>query len=139
MASESAGIYDGMVPKLLSRWYGVDHWPETYATVVSREELFRHKYEEGGPSASAKLSFYYQDTSGSIQSGQFRIDDESPLYGLNKNDSFRIQFNPQRPSQYFCRYASTFYSEVPFLFWSLFGLVLLCGLIIWFIRSSGCS
>ncbi len=127
-----------MVPKLLSRWSGVKHWPETDATVVSREEVL-HEGQDGGPVKSAKFAFYYRDLSGTIQSGHFHIDNKSPLYAFEKNDASRIKFNPRESSKYYCRDAATFYSELPFVFWSLVGLVLLGVLITWLIRSSGRS
>ena len=129
------GDLRAMVPKLLTRWYGNDRWPETDATFMSCEEVFHHEGQEGGPSASARFAFYYRDLSGSIQSGHIHVDDESPLYTLKENDAFRIQFNSQKPSKYYCREAATFYSQVPFVSWSLMGLGLLCFLVIWLIRN----
>jgi hypothetical protein len=122
-----------MIPKLLTRWYGVEHWPETDATVVSREEVF-HGGNDYGPLESARFSFYYRDLSGSIQSGQLHVDNASPIYALNKNDAFRIKFDPQQPSRYYCRNAATYYSELPFIFWSLVAFGLSTAFIAWLVR-----
>ena len=123
-----------MIPKLLTRWYGVNRWPEADAIVASREEVFHHKYEEG-PAASARITFYYRDLSGSIQGGHLKVDDESHLYNLRQNGAFRIRFDPKHPSRYYCQDAATYYSELPFVFWSIVGLVLLSVLIFWLVRS----
>jgi hypothetical protein len=125
-----------MIPKLLTRWYAVAYWIEGQATVVSREELF-HEGQEGGPLESAELSFYYRDLSRSMQSGHLHVDNESPLYRLNRGDTFSIRFNPRRPSQYWCREAATFYSELPFNFGLLAFAVLLILLILSLVRNSG--
>ena len=122
-----------MISKFLTRWYGAGRWPETDATVVSRDEAFHHEYDDG-PSASARITFYYRDLSGAIQSGHYHVDDASALYRLKKNEVFRISFNSRQPSKYYCRDAATFYSELPFVFWSLLGFGLLAILIIWSIR-----
>jgi hypothetical protein len=124
-----------MIPKLLTHWYGIEHWPETDATVASREEVF-HGGQEGGPTESATFTFYYRDLSGSIQSGHLHIDNGSPLYALKKSDTFRIQFNPRRPSKYYCHDAATYHSELTFVFWSLVALVLLSVFIVWLLRNS---
>ena len=125
-----------MIPKLLTRWYGVDRWPEVDATVMFCEEEVPNKNEKG-PSASARITFFYRDLSGSIHGGHLYVDDESHLYSLKQNDAFRIRFDPENPSNYYCRDAATYHSELPFVFWSLVGLVLLSVLIIWLIRSCG--
>jgi hypothetical protein len=128
-------VLHAMIPRLLAHWYGVDRWPETDATVVSRDEVFRAA-QEGGPPASARIAFHYRDFSDSIQSGNLHVDDETSLYTLKRSDTFRIRINPRKPSQYYCREAASFYSEAPFVFWSVVGIVLVCGLVIGCIRYS---
>jgi len=78
-----------MLNELFERWRGIDHWPQTEATVVSYELLL--KYTD--PYA-ARIGFYYHDQTGAIQSGVLTANSRTSLYNLKVNDTFALVFNP---------------------------------------------
>lgn len=47
------------------------------------------------------------NTGSSYETGSFLVDDNSSLYGLTDGEDFSIQFNPQKPSSYYCAEAKS--------------------------------
>jgi hypothetical protein len=116
-----------MLEEQLEKWRGIDRWPETDATVVSYEIVSEGGYREAPP--SAKISFFYHDTSNSLQSGELAVDSLTTLYNLKVNDTFIVRFNPHKPSKYYCSEATSLFTEFRFVFWCICGAAFIIVLI----------
>ena len=79
-----------------------DQWPATTATISSTEVV-----ETGGRSGRTMSVVFTYDTGSSLESGSFLVDDNSSLYGIADGEEFPIQFNPRKPSSYYCAEAKS--------------------------------
>jgi hypothetical protein len=97
-----------MLTEQIYKWRGIDKWPTTTATVTSTEIV-----SEGGRSGrTMNIFFSYSPSGGSIESGKLFVDDYSSLYGLSNPDTFDVQFNPRKPSQYYSLEAKSVSSDI---------------------------
>ena len=78
---------------LLARIRGGEDWPQTRATVFSREPVLG-----AGSRQSSRIVFTYR-VAGEIQQGQFCVTNAEP--DLNKDDSFDIHYDPAWPSRHY--------------------------------------
>ena len=46
-------------------------------------------------------------TGSSLESGSLLVDENSSLYGIADGEEFSIQFNPRKPSKYYCAEAKS--------------------------------
>jgi hypothetical protein len=104
-----------MIEDAIAKWRGIARWPQTEATVYSYELLSDGVYDDGPP--SARIIFYYQDAMNSRQSGEFIADSLTSLYNLKVNDTFQIQFNPRKPSQFYCSERTSWFTQTRVVFW----------------------
>jgi hypothetical protein len=81
---------------------GTDKWSTATATVTSTEVV-----GTGGRSGRTMYIYFDYGTGSSSETGKFLVDDNSSLYGLANGEQFSIQFNPQRPSSYYCSEAKS--------------------------------
>jgi hypothetical protein len=51
--------------------------------------------------------FFSFSTGTYSQEGKFFVDDNSSLYGLSVGEQFSIQYNPKRPSSFYCPEAAS--------------------------------
>jgi hypothetical protein len=97
-----------MFAELLYKLRGIDKWPEARATVSTTEIV-----SEGGRSGLTKnIYFSYKPTAAEIQTGEFFVDSYTSVYWLNESDTFDIQYNPDKPSCYYCKEATSLSSDV---------------------------
>src|ERR1700722_7745182 len=97
-----------MLNELIYKWRGIDKWPEATATVTSTEIV-----SEGGRSGrTMNVFFSYQAANKSIESGKLFVDDYSSIYGLTEKETFPIQFNPGKPSHFYCKEAKSLSSDI---------------------------
>jgi hypothetical protein len=110
-----------MLREQIEKWRGIDRWPEADATVVGIEIVSEGGYRR--PPPSARISFFYHDATEFMQSGELVVDNLTSLYNLQANDTFRIRFNPQRPSKFYCSEAISSFTEFRFVFWLCLGVL----------------
>lgn len=91
----------------IERLRGIDNWPATPATVTFVEQLS----EGGRGGAWRKVSFTYRASSEDY-SGVLSIDSYSSVYELAVSDTFDIQYDPRKPSRYFCQEARSLRSTI---------------------------
>jgi len=97
-----------MFTELLYKGRGIDKWPLAKATVSATEIV-----SSGGRSGrTMNVYFSYQPSSASIQNGKLFVDDYASVYGLAENDTFDIQYNPDKPSRYYCKEAKSLSSDI---------------------------
>jgi hypothetical protein len=114
-----------MLTEQIYKWRGIDKWPTTTATVTSTEIV-----SEGGRSGrTMNIFFSYSPPGGSIESGKFFVDSYSSLYGLSDADTFDVQFNPRKPSQYYSLESKSLSSDIRLVI-SAVGLAFVAFLII---------
>jgi hypothetical protein len=89
-----------MLSQLGDRIRGVKAWPETLATVASVTRYEQPVGRYGGTQSRACISFWYKDGNQDIQSGEFTVDEDSPLFDQQKDSTFAIRYNPARPKVY---------------------------------------
>ena len=54
------------------------------------------------------MNIYFDYSVGPLsESGKFFVDDNSSLYGMAEGEQFPIQFDPKRPSRYYCSEAKS--------------------------------
>lgn len=54
------------------------------------------------------MNIYFEySTPSSREAGKLFVDDNSSLYGLTADEQFSIQFDPNRPSTYYCSEAKS--------------------------------
>ncbi len=70
-------VIANMLEEIVEKLRGIDHWPETEATVTSYEVVAEGGYKQGPP--SARLTFHYHDHSGQLQSGEMVVDSLTAL------------------------------------------------------------
>jgi hypothetical protein len=104
-----------MLEQQIEKWRGIDRWSEADATVVSYEVVSEGGYEKGPP--SAKITFFYHDATNSLQSGELIVDSLTSLYNLQVNDTFKIRFNPQLSSKFYCSEGTSLFTEFRLMFW----------------------
>jgi hypothetical protein len=75
---------------------GGENWPQTKATVFSRER-FEGSLRAGGGTAFVITFTYWVE--GEIQQGKFVV--TTPETDLNNDDTFDVQYDPTRPSRYY--------------------------------------
>ena len=98
-----------MLSQLGDRIRGVKAWPETIATVASVTRYEQSVGRYGGTQSRACISFWYKDENEDIQSGDFTVDEDSPLFEQQKDSTFAIRYNPARPKVYWSgEYTSTY-------------------------------
>jgi hypothetical protein len=120
-----------MLQELIQRWRGIDHWPEVNATVASSEVVSEGGYKKSLP--SVRITFYYHDASGAIQSGELVADSFTSLYNLRVNDTFQVRVNPKRQSQFYAAEANSLFDSVLLVYWVCLGVVFVIILFILFI------
>jgi hypothetical protein len=81
--------------EIVGKVRGVDQWPEAIATVVVAEVCSEGNYET---IPSIRLSFYYRDSVGELQSAQIVADNQTSLYNL-ANDTFTLRFKPNESAR----------------------------------------
>ena len=118
---------------VISKLRGVDKWPEVSATVVSTEVVSEGGYEQ--PPPSVRLSFYYRDLAGDLQSGEIVADSLTSLYNVQVNDTFTLRYNPKVPSKFYCAEVSSFFTEFRLTFWILVGFFALILSVIMLVKK----
>lgn len=74
-----------------------------------------------------KIEFTYRVGSESY-GGSFKVSSYSSVYELATNDDFDVQYDPRKPSRYFCEEARSLFSTVRLLMLLL--LIVFVGVII---------
>ncbi len=54
------------------------------------------------------FSFYYRPSGSEIQNGNLKADSLTSIYSLRVGDSFEIQYDPKRPSRFYCKEVHSF-------------------------------
>jgi len=91
-----------MMGRMFYGMRGRDQWPRTTATVSSTELV-----GTGGRSGRTMNIVFIYRTGSTLESGTLLVDDNSSLYGLADGEEFSIQFNPRKPSTYYCAEAKS--------------------------------
>ena len=98
-----------MLSQLSDKIRGVNTWPETLATVASVTRYEQSVGRYGATQSRACISFWYKDGNQDIQSGEFTVDEDSPLFDQQNDSTFAIRYNPARPKVYWSsEYTSTY-------------------------------
>ena len=87
---------------LLYRLRSIKSWPSTDATVTSTEVV-----DAGGRSGLSMNVFFQYNAGLGLESGKLFVDSNSSAYGLTPGETFPIQFNPAKPSSYYCSEAGS--------------------------------
>jgi hypothetical protein len=95
-----------MLHEMLYRIRGVDKWPHATATVIST------KMFTGYRGSSNTILFSYAPGNGDVQKGKIVADDKSTLYEINTSDTFQLQYNPNRPSRFYCEEAKSISTDL---------------------------
>ncbi|MBS1805025.1 MAG: DUF3592 domain-containing protein [Acidobacteria bacterium] len=91
----------------VERLRGIDTWPVASASVT-----FVWQLSEGGRGGAwRKVEFTYR-AGLEIYSGTLKVSSYSSVYELNVGDDFEIQYDPRKPSRYFCEEARSLFSTV---------------------------
>jgi hypothetical protein len=116
----------------MQRWRGAANWPEVVATVVTTEVISEGGYRQ--PPPSVRLTFYYRDTTNSLQSGELTVDSLTSLFNLEVNDTFPIHINPQHPQKFYSSESSSFFKEFRRIFWVGVVIFVLASVILFILR-----
>ncbi len=87
---------------LLYRLRGIKNWPSTDATVT-----YTAVVDAGGRSGLSMNVFFRYNAGLGLESGKLFVDSNSSVYGLTPGETFPIQFNPAKPSSYYCSEAGS--------------------------------
>jgi Protein of unknown function (DUF3592) len=90
------------MPSILDKLRGVEKWPSATATVTSTEEV-----SPGGRTGRTMNIYFTFVANTGEEEGKLFVDDNSSLYGLSPGEQFAVQYNPRRPSKYYCAEASS--------------------------------
>ena len=90
------------VPSILYKLRGIEKWPSSTATVTATEVV-----SPGGRSGRTMNIYFNFSTDSGERQGKFFVDDNSSLFGLSVGEQFSVQFNPAKPSNYYCEEASS--------------------------------
>ena len=115
-----------MFEDLVAKIRGVNSWPETLATISSVAKYQQSVGKYGGTQARSCISFWYRDGHQNIQSGEFTVDEDSPLFNEEKDSTFTIRYNPARPNRYWSTEYSPTYDRAIYI---VLGL-LIAGLVV---------
>jgi hypothetical protein len=110
-----------MLQELIQKWRGIDHWPEVNARVVSSEVVSEDGYKKS--LTFVRITFYYHDTSGDIQSGELVAGSFTSLYNLRVNDTFQVRVDQSRPSQFYTVEANSLFDSGLLVYWVCLGVV----------------
>ena len=91
----------------IERLRGIDRWPVASATVTSVEQLS----EGGRGGAWRKVVFSYRAGSEDY-CGNFKVDSYSSVYEVAASEAFEIQYDPRKPSRYFCEEARSLHATI---------------------------
>lgn len=98
---------------------GIEKWPETTATVTST------KIFTGYRGSSNTIHFSYVPKDGAAQKGKIVADDNASLYGIGPTDTFQLQYDPSKPSHFYCKEAKSINSDLR--------IVIVSGILLYFI------
>jgi hypothetical protein len=110
---------------LFHKLRGSDEWPSTNATVTGTEQV-----SDGGRGGRTMMIFFTFDGGTGTQYGKFFVDSYSSLYGLAKGEQFPLQFDPRRPSSYYCPEASSLSQSVRLAIWAV-----AAAFVLWLVKS----
>ena len=91
----------------IERLRGVDRWPFVQATVTSVEQT-----KEGGRGGAWRSVFFTYRYRSEDYGGKFSVDSNSSVYEVGVGETFDIQCDPRKPSQYFSEQAQTLFSTL---------------------------
>jgi len=95
-----------MFTEILYKIRGIDKWPHATASVTST------KIFTGYRGSSNTILFSYVLPDGNIQTGKIVADDNSSLYGINPSETFQLQYEPDRPSHFYCEDAKSVFTDI---------------------------
>jgi hypothetical protein len=109
----------------IDRVRGVDKWPYVDALVMSVRQILRGNRR--GDGAWRTISFKYRCGSQDFH-GRLFVDSYCSVYELAAGQHFDVQYNPQRPRQYFCGEAKSVFFKASFIALCLLIMSILYGL-----------